>query len=105
MNVCEYWSGSMQQLKTDLEKFFVATHDAHDSSDTWNDIRMSADSLILDFSTALAIEDYVDSHYRSDIAALLQRAADIMPPDIDPRVVEQLQSHISEILLSKAEEV
>lgn len=105
MNAREYCCDSMEQLRANLDAFSFVTHDPTYSSSTWNDIRLNADSLALDFTTALTLEEGVDSELRSEIAALLQRAVDIMPDDVDPQVVEKLQSDIADVLLSAAEDI
>lgn len=95
----------MEQLRANLEAFLLATHVAADPNSTWNDIRLNADSLVLDFTTALTLEEWVDPELRREIAALLQRAVDVMPDDVDPRVVEKLQGDIADVLLAEAEDI
>lgn len=95
----------MEQLRGNLEKFSLATRDAVNPNNLWNDIRLNADSLIVDFTTALTLEDSVDSEFRSEIAALLQQAVDIMPSDVNPDVIEQMQNHVADVLLATMEDI
>lgn len=105
MDVREHCNGSMQLLQENLFRFSLAAHDVNDPNGTWNDIRLNADSLTLDFATALVLEGSVDSEFRSAVAALLQQAVDIMPPDVDPCVVEKMQNHIADVLLATTEDI
>ena len=104
MDPRQHCSDSMAELSTNLEAFSLATHDASNPNSKWNGLRLSADSLILDFTTALILEGSVDPEFRSEIATLLQQVVDIMPADVDPRVVELIQNHIADVLLATAED-
>ena len=95
----------MDKLQTSLETFSLDTHNASDADGTWNNIRLHADSLVLDFTTALTLEDGIDQESRRAVAQLLQRAVDIMPFDVDPSVVEKMQSDIADVLLANEEDI
>jgi len=95
----------MDNLRASLDAFSLDLHDASDPARAWNDIRLHSDSLALDFTTALSLEGEIDQDSRRAVAALLQRAVDILPADVDPRVVEKIQSDIADILLASEEDV
>lgn len=59
----------------------------------------------MDFATALTLEENIDAEFRSEVAALLQQAVNIMPSDVDPDVVEKMQSDIADVLLATAEDI
>lgn len=94
----------MDNLRTSLEAFSPDTHDVSNPDGTWNIIRLHADSLILDFTTALTLEGEIDQESRRAVAKLLQMAVDIMPADVHPNVVENIQNGIADVLLADEEE-
>jgi len=88
----------MRALEENIVRFSPQTHDMNDPHGVWNDIRLNADSLALDHSTGVILEERVDSALQMEIAELLRKAVSTIPSDVDPKVVQRIQSQIEEVL-------
>jgi len=90
-------------LETEIGKFTPETHKPQDPNAPWHDIFLAARSLWTDYYAIYICAGRINCSVKTKVVAVLQKAHDTIPHDVDPRCHDQIREGIGDILMLASE--